>query len=280
MLECYITLLIVCGLLCACGFYKYVYFISIGYGLAIAGGAVAIFVIYLLRPTSAPIFILAMQMLLFVVYGLRLAGFLLHRELKNKSYRASEIAKQTLVDRKSQRQPFLKALFIWIAVTLLYVAQVSPMLYRALNGSTDIVIPVVGGAISLTGILLEAIADRQKGEQKQKRPDMVACEGLYKLVRLPNYFGEIVFWLGIFVGGISTYASAFQWIVAIVALTSIVYIMIGSATRVDTRQLKNYGNLPEYVKYSSTTPLLFPLVPIYHFAKIEAANAPAQSVKD
>ena len=269
MLTSYITLLIVCGLLCACGFYKYVYFISIGYGLAIAGGAVAIFALYMLNPTEAPILILLMEMVLFMVYGLRLAGFLLHRELKSKSYRESEIAKQTLVDKSSQRQPFLKALFIWIAVTLLYVAQVSPMLFRSLNGATDVAVPIIGGIVSLAGILLEAVADKQKGIQKQKRPNMVACEGLYKLVRLPNYFGEIVFWVGVFVGGISTYNSPFQWIVAIIALVSIIYVMIGSAKRVDARQLKNYSNNEEYVAYASRTPILFPLVPIYHFAKKE-----------
>ena len=39
--------LIVCAALCAVGFYKYVYFLSIGYGLAVAGGAVAIALLFL-----------------------------------------------------------------------------------------------------------------------------------------------------------------------------------------------------------------------------------------
>ena len=78
-----------------------------------------------------------------------------------------------------------------------------------------------------------------------------------------------LFWVGVFVGGISTYNSPFQWIVAIVALVSIIYVMIGSAKRVDARQLKNYSNNEEYVAYASKTPILFPLVPIYHFAKKE-----------
>ncbi len=267
MLTSYITLLIVCGLLCACGFYKYVYFISIGYGLAVAGGAIAILVLYLLNPTEAPMLILLIQTALFVAYGLRLAGFLLHREIKSKTYRSSDIAKQTLVDKSSQRQPLPKAFLIWIAVTLLYVAQVSPELFRSLNGATDIVVPLIGAAISLAGILLESIADKQKSAQKAKRPDMVACEGLYKLVRMPNYFGEVVFWVGVFIGGLSTYHSVFQWVVAIAALISIIYVMIGSAKRMDVRQVKNYSSNEEYVTYAAKTPILFPFIPIYHFAK-------------
>ena len=268
MLEAYILLVVVCGLLCACGFYKYVYFISIGYGLAIAGGAVAIYTLYLVSPTQAPSFILLLEMLLFVIYGLRLAGFLLKRELKSASYRSSEVGKQTLVDKAGQRQPLPKAILIWITVTLLYVMQLSPMLFRYLNASVDIIVPLVGGAISVLGIILEATADKQKGIQKQKNPHMVACDGLYKLVRLPNYFGEIVFWIGVFVGGLSTYNSIFQWLVAICALAAIIYVMIGSAKRVDARQIKNYSSLEQYREYAASTPLLFPFIPIYHFAKV------------
>ena len=32
----------VCAVLCAVGFYRFVYFLSIGYGFAIAGGAIAV----------------------------------------------------------------------------------------------------------------------------------------------------------------------------------------------------------------------------------------------
>ena len=34
-------ILAVCAILCAVGFYKFVYFLSIGYGFAVAGGGIA-----------------------------------------------------------------------------------------------------------------------------------------------------------------------------------------------------------------------------------------------
>ena len=46
---------IVCAVLCAVGFYKFVYFLSIGYGFAVAGGGIAIFVMYLINPSATPI---------------------------------------------------------------------------------------------------------------------------------------------------------------------------------------------------------------------------------
>ena len=45
----------VCAALCAVGFYKFVYFLSIGYGFAVAGGGIAVLVMYCLAPTATPL---------------------------------------------------------------------------------------------------------------------------------------------------------------------------------------------------------------------------------
>ena len=78
---------------------------------------------------------------------------------------------------------------IWVSVSVLYVAQVSPMLFRYTNASADVIVPIIGVVISVAGLILESIADNQKSAQKKVRPDMVATQGLYKLVRCPNYLG-------------------------------------------------------------------------------------------
>ena len=104
-------------------------------------------------------------------------------------------------------------------------------------------------------------ADRQKSAQKKKRPDMVATEGLYKIVRCPNYLGEITFWTGVFVSGLTTYRGFGQWILAILAYISIVYIMFNGAQRMEKRQMKQYGDKPEYQAYADKTPLSFRLFP-------------------
>ena len=75
---------------------------------------------------------------------------------------------------------------------------------------------------------------------------MVATEGLYKIVRCPDYLGEIIFWIGVFVGGITAYKGAIEWICAIVALVSIIYIMFNGAQRLEKRQNKTYGDKKAY----------------------------------
>ena len=260
-------LFIVCAVMCAVGFYKFVYFLSIGYGFAVAGGGIAIFIMYLLNATETPAWLVFVQMALFIAYGARLSGFLLVREFKNISFKKTDVAKDTLAKNKEKKMPIFVLATIWICVTALYVAQVSPMLFRYTNGSKDIIVPVIGFAISIFGLILEAIADNQKSAQKKERPDMVATKGLYKIVRCPNYLGEIIFWTGIFVSGVTTYATIGQWITAIVAYVCIVYIMFNGAQRLEKRQMARYGNNEEYNVYANKTPIILPLLPIYHLNK-------------
>ena len=257
----------VCAVMCAVGFYKFVYFLSIGYGFAVAGGGISIFVMYLVNPTATPLFIVLLQLVLFIAYGARLSGFLLARELKNASYRKTDVAKSTLDKKSEKKMPVFVLFTIWIMVSALYVAQVSPMLFRIVNNSTDIVLPLIGIAVSVFGIILESVADSQKSAQKKVRPDMVATKGLYRIVRCPNYLGEIIFWTGVFVSGISTYATVGQWLTAIVAYICIVYIMFNGAQRLEKRQMKRYGDNEEYNTYADKTPIIIPLLPIYHLNK-------------
>ena len=256
-------LALVCAVLCAVGFYKFVYFLSIGYGFAIAGGGIAIIIMALVTPTSAPIWLLLIEAALFLAYGVRLSGFLLVREIKSASYKKT--FKEVSGDGK--KMPVFVLITIWVFVTALYTMQLSPMLYRYYNGSEDIIVPIVGAVISVLGLVLESVADNQKSAQKKEHPDMVATKGLYKIVRCPNYLGEIIFWTGVFISGVTTYTGVGQWILAIVAYISIVYIMFNGAQRLERRQMARYGNDEAYNEYANKTPIIIPLIPLYHLNK-------------
>ena len=260
-------LLAVCAVMCAVGFYKFVYFLSIGYGFAVAGGGIAVLIMYLINPTNTPVWIVLVETALFIAYGARLSGFLLIRELKNASFRKTDVAKDTLAKNNEKKMPVFVLAAIWITVAVLYTMQVSPMLFRVVNNSSDVIVPVIGFAISIFGLVLETVADNQKSEQKKARPDMVATQGLYKIVRCPNYLGEITFWTGVFISGITAYKTFGQWLVAILAYVCIVYIMFNGAQRLEKRQMARYGDNEEYNEYANKTPIIIPLLPIYHLNK-------------
>lgn len=257
-------ILIVCAVLCAVGFYKFVYFLSIGYGFAVAGGGVTILIMAVVNGWSSELLWLAIiQTILFLAYGIRLSGFLLVREIKNAAYRKT-LKEATGNDKK---MPIFVLATIWVFVSILYTAQVSPMFFRYFNESEDVIVPIIGIVVSVLGLVLESVADNQKSAQKKKNPDMVATQGLYKIVRCPNYLGEIIFWTGIFISGVTAYAGIGQWITAIIAYICIVFIMFNGAQRLEKRQMARYGNDKEYNDYADKTPIIIPLLPIYHLNK-------------
>ena len=255
---------IVCAVLSAVGFIKYVYFLSIGYGFAIAGGGITVLILALKNGwTEGVLWLAILQTILFVAYGARLSGFLLVREFKSAGFQKA--AKTEIEGFK--KLPIFVSIPIWLCVAVLYTAQVSPMLYRYANESKDVTLPVIGIVISVLGLLLESMADKQKSEQKKANPKMVATQGLYKIVRCPNYLGEIIFWTGVFISGITTYAGIGQWLMAIIAYICIVYIMFNGAQRLEKRQMARYGNDKEYNNYANKTPIIIPFLPIYHLNK-------------
>ena len=254
-----LILFIVCAVLCAIGFYKFIWFMSVGYGFAIAGAGITLIVLY--HPTISTAIIL--QCLLLVVYGIRLGGFLLMRELKSTAYRQT-VYKEIDVDKKV---PLFVSIVIWISVTVFYVAEVSPVLYRLVNGKSADVSSYVGIVIMILAVLIEAIADAQKSKAKQKAPNRFCDYGLYKIVRCPNYFGELLFWTGVFVSGFTAYETTLQWILPVFGYLCIIYVMLSGAKRLEERQNKHYNSDPAYVAYRTSTPLLLPLIPLYSLSK-------------
>lgn len=249
-------------LVCLCGFKKYVYFLSIGYGFSVAVIGAAMIIMSLTGTFTSGI-AHYIQFILFIVYGIRLSGFLLIREIKNAAYRKT-LAEAT--GDESTMPVFVKVV-MWISVAVLYVAQTSGVAFRLFNGCESSIVQWIGIAISAFGIGLETVADQQKSAQKAKRPDMVATEQLYKIVRCPNYFGEILFWTGVTVSALDILSGMGQWVTVIIAYILIVFIMFNGAQRLEKRQMARYGNNEEYKAYADKTPIIIPLLPIYHLNK-------------
>ena len=250
-------------LVCLCGFKKYVYFLSIGYGFSVSVIGAAMIVMSIMGLYEGVTLAHYIQFALFVIYGFRLSGFLLIREIKNAAYRKT-LSEATGDESK---MPIFVKVVMWLMVAVLYVAQTSGVAFRLFNSAASSAWQWVGIGISVFGIVLEAIADQQKSKQKAERPNMVATKQLYKIVRCPNYFGEILFWTGVTVSCLDCLQGAGQWIVVLIAYVCIVYIMFNGAQRLEKRQMERYGDNEEYKAYADKTPIIIPLLPVYHLNK-------------
>ncbi|MCU0503964.1 MAG: DUF1295 domain-containing protein [Anaerolineae bacterium] len=260
-----LALLFVLALLfSAVGFYRVVYFISIGYAFSIVGMAVTVMLLLFRDLTWAA----ALHNALLIIWGLRLGIYLLRRELQS-SYGAAMVD----VHQRTARMPFSRRALIWVGVSLLYVMMFSPSLFslvpvRAPTGWLATGSQVVGLLLMAGGLVMEGFADKQKSDFKARSPRLFCNTGLYRWVRCPNYLGEITFWVGNFVVALAFYATALRFSVSFIGALCIVLIMMGSTKRLEESQDRRYGALPEYQAYVKSVPVLFPFVPIYSLKNI------------
>jgi steroid 5-alpha reductase family enzyme len=246
----------------AVGWIYFIYFFSIGYGFAISALSVATAVLFHDVMTLPAAILLGVLF----VYGIRLALYLLIRERKSASYK-----KILYQPDNTKRKPILAMFMIWISCALLYVGQISPVTFYLYNLELGALVnhtwAWVGAVVAAAGVIIEMVADAQKSAAKKVNANRFVSHGLYRIVRCPNYFGEVLMWTGSFVICFGACCTVGQWVIASLGYIGIVYVMFSGARRLELRQNETYGNDPEFQAYIKRTPLILPLVPIYSVAK-------------
>lgn len=253
-----LILLILTLVVCLIGFKKYVWFISIGYGLSISAIAIGCLILFWKDMSIWSI----LYGIVMTCYGFRLGGFLIYREVRTTYYANM---KGEISD--GSKMSFGVKIALWVTCALLYIMMMAPMIYRGVNNAESNVCEIVGMCVSVLGILLESLSDAQKNKAKKTNPKMFVSTGLFKIVRCPNYLGELTIWTGMFITAFGGLNSVGQWIIAIIGYLGIVYVMFSGARRLEIRQDKNYGAMPEYQKYKNSTPIILPLIPLYSVKK-------------
>lgn len=253
------TVMIVAALGCCMGFHSFVWFMSVGYGFSVM--VIGAFLLVFGFVTKSLTLATAVACVLFVIYGYRLGGYILKRELTNAAY------KKTLdATGSTKAMPIPVSATMWAYSSFLYTSQTSAVTYRIINQTPDNAFVWIGVVIMILAILGEATADHQKSAAKKINPKRFCDTGLYKFCRCPNYFSEIMFWIGVTVSGIGSVTGG-QWIIVLIATATITFVMYNSAQRLELRHEKTYGLDPEYQKYSDTVPLLFPFTKQFHAIK-------------
>jgi steroid 5-alpha reductase family enzyme len=255
----FVILFIVALIVSAIGFKKYVWFISIGYGFSVAAIGLMLLYLYAARADAG----LIIACVLFVMYGLRLGGYLTYRETKKASY--NKKMKNEIKDGKGMS--IVAKCGIWVSAALLYACETSPVLFRLENGNMTDGWVIAGTIIMAAGLVIETSADVQKSLAKRERPGRFVDTGLYTIVRCPNYLGEMTFWTGVFLIGIGSNAGLWQWVAALTGYLGIIYVMFGGARRLEIRQDREYKDDPEYWAYKNRTPIMIPFIPLYSVSK-------------
>jgi steroid 5-alpha reductase family enzyme len=119
---------------------------------------------------------------------------------------------------------------------------------------------LIGATLWILGFTCESVADRQKKSfaELAENKDKFITQGLWAISRHPNYFGEIVLWVGIAIISLPL-LSGWQY----VALVSPVFVFllltkISGLPFLEDKAEKKWGDVKDYIEYKNKTPVLVP----------------------
>lgn len=148
---------------------------------------------------------------------------------------------------------------LWVFLTL-------AMALAAITSESKMAIDIfaiVGTLIWIFGFSIEVIADQQKTNFKDDpaNKDKFINVGLWSWSRHPNYFGEMVLWIGI---ALIAFPVLIGWqLVALISPIFVIFLLtrISGVTMLESRGYKKWGDDEEYKNYIKNTSVLIPLPP-------------------
>lgn len=182
-----------------------------------------------------------------ITWGLRLGIFLFIRINKTgKDKRFDEIRDSFI---KFFRFWFLQGISVWIILI--------PAIFLITSDATgNPWIQSLGFSIWAFGLIVEAIADIQKFNfnQKEENEDEFIDVGIWKYSRHPNYFGEILCWLGIYIFALTTLTSLqiMLGLISPVYITSLLIFFTG-IPKLEEYADEKWGDREDYQEYKRKT---------------------------
>lgn len=191
---------------------------------------------------------------LVVLWAIRLGLYLFTRKLRH-----SQDSRQTVPPRR--RKFFL----IWTLQALRTLVTLFPTLI--LNTSTWADLPLgvrdlTGWLLWLVGFVLETVADHQKAtfQADPKNESHFIRTGLWSVSRHPNYFGEILLWLGLYLSASSVFRRT-EYLCVLCPITDLLLITrVTGVPKLEQAAFRKWGNDPAYHEYLRSTAVLVPFL--------------------
>ncbi|HUM27963.1 MAG TPA: DUF1295 domain-containing protein, partial [Anaerolineales bacterium] len=122
------------------------------------------------------------------------------------------------------------------------------------------VFAIIGLVIWVFGFVFEVVADSQKSRfnANPANKGRFIQTGLWARSRHPNYFGEIVLWLGIAVIAIPV-LQGWQWVALISPLfVTLLLTRVSGVPLLEKKADQKWGGQEDYEAYKKKTPVLIP----------------------
>lgn len=189
---------------------------------------------------------------LVVIWALRLGTFLFRRVHKaGKDDRFDEI-----------KPSFFRFLNVW-TIQALWVTFTAAAALVAITTSVrkelDL-FAIVGALVWVFGFAIEVAADSQKSRfnADPSNKGKFIQTGLWSRSRHPNYFGEIVLWIGIAIIALPV-LQGWQWVALISPIfVTLLLTRVSGIPLLEKKADQKWGGQAEYEEYKKRTPVLIP----------------------
>lgn len=190
--------------------------------------------------------------LIVAIWAIRLAGFLFLRVRKKGSDSRFDDIKIN----------FWRFSIAW-TVQGLWVMITAGAAIAAITSSQKVDFGWIGASgllLWLIGFSMEAVADNQKRvfrQQKDTRKEFIQT-GLWSRSRHPNYFGEILLWIGV---AVIAYPALYQWqLVTLISPLFVILLLtkISGISLQEAQADERWADNSDYQAYKKRTPVLIP----------------------
>jgi len=163
------------------------------------------------------------------------------------------------------KQSLPRFLAVWTLQGLWVSVSLAPALAAVTSAARKEIgaLAVCGTVVWAIGFTIEVVADRQKSRFRAdtRNEGRYICTGLWAWSRHPNYFGEIVLWIGVTLIAIPNFRG-WQWITALSPLFTILLLTrISGIPPLERRADEKWGGQDDYETYKRDTPALLPRPP-------------------
>ncbi len=157
------------------------------------------------------------------------------------------------------RESFTKFAKFWILQGIAVWVILIPSIYFMNQEVFITKLSYLGIVIWLAGFLIETISDAQKFSfmQSSNKKKTFISTGLWKYSRHPNYFGEMLCWIGIYLFTISSLTIT-QASISIISPLFIIFILLfgTGVPKLEQSADAKFGKLKEYIDYKRKTSLV------------------------
>ncbi|MGZ6005189.1 MAG: DUF1295 domain-containing protein [Candidatus Saccharimonadales bacterium] len=191
-------------------------------------------------------------LIIILLWALRLGGFLFIRIQKMKRDKRFD----------DKRDDFKKFLSFWLlqGVTVTIVMTSALLAFNVSVDKSVGGLAISGAVIFLIGLLLEATADTQKYRFNQtNKSGTWIDEGVWRVSRHPNYLGEMLVWLGVYLVAFTpqTLAGRLASLIS-PAFIIILLLFVSGIPLLEKSADKKWGTNKNYQDYKKSVPSLIP----------------------